>query len=305
MANQSWFKNLAYIAVLFFLFPLIPGLIEGMKKLYLRNFDTRTAVGVVPIKGTIYDSSSYVKQLNTFFKDQDIKAILLKMECPGGASGASQTVFNEILTLKKEHSKPVIAWVENMCASGGYYIAIAADHIVSSPSAIIGSIGVYSPFLFQLKDFLEYHKIKYAPVQAGYYKSATNPLQERTPEQTAMLQSLLDDTYNQFITDVAQQRKLPIENQKEWADGKIFTGKQALALGLIDTIGAHAEVVNAIKQKAMIEKDIRWVHPPVKGGLFASLSGEQKDTDDTSMVSHYVHQICSVLESRYGQQLIQ
>lgn len=304
MATQSWLKNIFYIALLFFVLPIIPGLIEGLKKVYLRNFDTRTAVGVIPIKGTIYDASNYIKQLNTFFKDPDIKAILLKMECPGGASGASQTVFSEIVSLKKEHQKPVIVWVENMCASGGYYIAIAADHIVSSPSAIIGSIGVYSPFLFQLKDFLEYHKIGYAPVQAGKFKSATNPLAERTPEQTAMIQSLLDDTYNQFITDVANYRKISLAAEKEWADGKIFTGNQAQQIGLVDTIGGHSEVVSAIKQKTMIEKDIRWIHPPAKTGFFASLSAE-KETDDSTMLANYVHEICTILETRYGQLVTQ
>ncbi len=97
-----------------------------------------------------------------------------------------------------------------------------------------------------------------------------------------MIQSLLDDTYNQFITDVANHRKKSLAAEKEWADGKIFTGRQAQQIGLVDTIGGHAQVVDAIKQKAMIEHDIRWIHQPTKTGLLASL-GAEKESDDSTM----------------------
>jgi len=304
MAMPSFLKSILYFVILLFLLPLIPLATQSLKKIYQRNFDERIAVGVLPIKGTLSDASDHIKQLTTYFKDIDIKAILIKMDCPGGASGTSQAIFGELVALKKEHQKPVVVWVENMCASGAYYIALGADHIVASPSAIIGSIGVYAPFLFQLKDFLEQHKIKYAPVQSGAYKSATNPLVDRTPEQTAMLQALLDDTYDQFINDVAQYRKLPLQTAQEWANGKIFTGRQAQKLGLIDTLGTPNDVATIIKQKAGIEKEIRWIHLPAKGGLLSSLTGDQKENDDQSLLSAQIHEICTILETRYGSPVL-
>ena len=105
------------------------------------------------------------------------------MECPGGASGTSQTIFDELKALKKENPKPVVVLVENICASGGYNIACAADYIIAPGSAIIGSIGASLPYLFNVKELLEKINVKYTPIKAGTYKNVTNPFVEMTPQE--------------------------------------------------------------------------------------------------------------------------
>jgi protease-4 len=299
MALSNTMKNILYFVLALILLPLIPAVTQSIKKIYHQNFDDRAAVAVVPIKGVLYDSATPLKQLTKYFKDKEIKAIVLKIDCQGSSSGTGQAIFAEIKSLKKEYPKPVIVLVENICASGGYYIACAADYIITSPSALVGSIGAYFPYFFQLKDFIEQYKIHYASLQAGAYKLSTDPFVNRTPAQTAMLQELLNSVYEQFIADVAASRHLDVATHTQWGDGKIFTGAQAHKLGLVDALGSVSDAVKVIKEKALIEKEIRWVHPETKTGLFSSLS-KSDEHDDKSMLSLVVNEVCSALETRYA-----
>jgi protease IV len=196
------------IFLIFVLLQIAPIFIENIRKQYRKYVEHVTHVGVVAIKGVIYQSDQYNKILRTYFKDKSIKAILIKMDCPGGAAGSSQAIFNEIEYLKKEYPKPIVTLVENMCTSGGYYIASATDHIVAPGSAIVGSIGTSIPYLFKIKGFLELLKIRNESVKAGHYKDITNPFVDMSAEDRVLLQSLLDDSYQQFVRDVASKRKL-------------------------------------------------------------------------------------------------
>jgi protease-4 len=297
MSLFDYLKNIFFILIILQVAPL---LITNIMKQYSRYIEQRTKVAVLPIKGVLYDSAQLNKHLYTFFKNDDIKAILIKMECPGSAAGTGQALFNEIKSLKKEYPKPVIVLVENVCASGGYNIACAADSIIAPSSAIIGSIGTAFPNLFQLKEFVTQFKIGYVPITSGMYKTTTDPFSDLTPEQIAMLQGVTDDAYNQFIQDVAQARKLSLNKATEWANGKIFTGRQALTLGLIDEIGSAHNAAKKIKEKALIEGEIEWIHPPKKGGLMRLLGSANGDeADDNSMFSSMINQFCAVLENRY------
>lgn len=293
-------KKLGYIALFLLLMPLIPVLVGGITTLYNRYLDPRTQVAVLPIKGVLYDSSYHSKQLNRFFKDDQIKAILLKIECAGSASGTGSALFQELRDLKQIYPKPVIVLVENICASGGYYIASAADYIIASPMAMVGSIGVTIPYFFQLKDFAEYHKVKHIPLSAGAYKNATNPFSNVTPEQKQMLQAMIDDSYDQFASDIAQQRNLNLDQKKEWADGLIFNGRQALQLGLVDELGSVSTAIKAIKEKADIQTDIKWVHAPSRTGFWSIFGGESED--DQTFISCMANEIVAVAENRYTNQ---
>lgn len=301
MTLRGTLKNIAYIALFIILLPVIPALVNGARNLYNRHIDPRSQVAVISIKGILYDSGYYTKYLHDYFKNDQIKAILLKIECPGSAAGTGNAIYNEIKTLKKEYPKPVIVLVENVCASGGYYIACAADHIIASPAALIGSIGVAIPYLFKLKEFVEHYHIKYEPLAAGDYKNSTNPFTPLTSEQKKMLQEVLDDSYNQFVSDVAQERNLSINTAKQWANGKIFNGNQALKLGLIDAVGSSSQAIQTIKEKTSITSDINWIKPPSKTGLL-SLFGDSGE--DQSLFSLFVNEVCSLLESRYSQHLL-
>lgn len=295
-------KNIAYIALFIILLPLIPLIIGGITKLYDRYFETRVQVGVLPIKGILYDSSHYTKQLNKFFKDDQIKAILLKIECAGSAAGTGQAIYNELVELKKEYPKPVIVLVENICASGGYYIASAADHIIASPMAMVGSIGVAMPYFFQLKDLVEYYKVKYVPLAAGDYKNSTNPFTDITPEQKEMLQSVIDDSYEQFAADIAEQRNVSLNTKNEWANGKIFNGRQAMKLGLIDELGSATQAAKSIKEKAGITTDIKWVHAPSRTSFWSIFGGESDD--EQTIVSSLANEFLTIVENRYTNHMV-
>ncbi len=237
-----------------------PTAIKSIKTQYSGFLEPKTKVALIPIKGAISSSETYIKNLKKYFEDKEIKAIVLQVECPGGVSGSSQDIFYEILHLKNKHNKKVIAFVENMAASGGYYILCATDWSIATPSAFIGSIGSYIGFpLF--KKLAEQYNVRYEIIKSGEYKTAGNPLADLTEQQKQMLQKLSDSVYEQFINDVATQRKALPKNAKEWADGKVFTGEQALKLGLIDEIGSHSTVIEALKEKAGIEGKIEWVKP--------------------------------------------
>lgn len=284
----SFIKN---IFLLLLLLQFAPPLLKGIRKNYHSLWEEKTKIGVIPIKGVLTDSQKTIKHMKKFFSDSDIKAIIIAMDCPGGAAGTSQAIFEELKALKLRYLKPVIIWVENIAASGGYYIACAGDHIIATPSAFVGSIGVYIP-LVHMKEFIEQFKISYDPVATGVYKLATDPFTSTTTQQKEMLQSLTRDTYDQFVKDVAQQRsKLLVAHASEWAEGRIFTGKQALEKGLIDEIGSPASIENYLKQKITIVGKIEYIKAP-KTSPLATLLGTD-DTQDSSFTQ-------SVAEHVYG-----
>lgn len=270
----------------------VPFFLRNIKQQYTYMLTPHTRIGVVTIKGTLSSATRYIEQLREFFKDTSIKAILLQMESGGGAAGTSQALFNEIKALKQIHMKPVIAFAENLCGSGAYYVACAADSIIATPSAFVGSIGVYIPHP-ELKDFLEEYKVKYSVIKTGTYKAAGNPLMEDTPEQRAMFQSLTDDTYQQFTKDVAQNReKLSLKKVDIWGNGRIFTGNQAFALGLVDKIGSQTVVEQELREKAPIEGEIEWVKAPTPSKI-ARWFGE---TESESMMHSLIGTVTPYLQ---------
>jgi protease IV len=246
------------IILLLVLLMVLPSLIKNVGTQYAELIKEKTKIGQISFKKVLKDAQPYIDNLTTLFKDTSIKAIVLKMESGGGAAGTSQTIFNELKALKQKYPKPVIAFVENVCASGAYYIACAADSIIASPSSFIGSIGVYisQP---ELKDFIEQFKIKYSVIKTGTFKAVGDPFLELTPEQRTMLQTLTDSTYKQFVDDVATHRPKLSKNSSEWAEGKIFTGSQAEHLGLIDKVGSPAMVEQELRERVAIVGEIEWV----------------------------------------------
>lgn len=257
--------------------------IQTIKKNYGTLFEPKTQVGSMTIK-SLSSSRTICKQLKKFFEDSDIKAIVLVMDCPGGTSGTSQAIFQELKLLKNQHVKPVIVWVENVCASGGYYIASAADHIIATPSSFIGSIGAYIP-LYQAKELLNTLKVEYDPVVAGEYKLSGDPLSKTSAQQRAMLQELTKNTYEQFVKDVASSRpQLSLSKADEWAQGRIFTGLQALEKGLIDELGSWSTIESALKQKIAVTGTLEYVHAEKSSTLSRWFGKDEDDDNDSSYV---------------------
>jgi len=257
MQLSTVLKNLILLALLAVLLPHVVGVVRQLGD--FGHIGTGSRVAVVPIKGALADSSCYAEQLRDHFKAADIKAILLKFDCPGGAQGTGEALFNELQIFKREYRKPVIALVENLCTSAGYLVACAADAIVASPSAVVGSIGTLLPCQFKLHDFLAQHHIGYTPIKAGDYKMAGDMFVPTTPEDEALLQGVVDDAYDQLVRTVATQRRLSPDTRDAWANGRIFTGMRAKQIGLIDAIGSLQTAADIIRQEALIDGEIEWV----------------------------------------------
>lgn len=275
-----------YLKTIFFIVLLVqfaPPLVHSLKKQYHALVEPKTKVAYVPIKGIILQSGTYAKTLRSYFKDQSIKGIVIHLESPGGAAGASEALALELDTLKKTYHKPVIVMSENVCASGAYYVAAVADLIFVQASTLVGSIGTSIPYQFKLKDFIEQFHIHYNAITAGEYKGTTDPFINAKPEHTALLQAVAQDSYRTFIDHVtAHRHQVTKDTSNTWANGKIFTGKQAQILGLVDHIGSLSQVTQKMKELALIEGDIQWIKPEKSKGLLSVLTGNTEDVDNSS-----------------------
>lgn len=278
---NEYLKTFFFVVVLL---QLAPPLIKNLKQQWTDNLEPKNDVALITLNSTIMSSNHYSKLLQKYFKDSDIKAILLKIDSPGGAAGTTQALAHEITQLKKEYPKPIVAYSENICASGAYYIAAMTDHIVTTGSCIVGSIGAKIATQFKLKQLLNDYKVQAFSISSGSYKNSLDPFTELTQEQEQMLQKLSDDTYKQFTFDIAKQRHLPLQNKDIWADGKVFSGQEALKLKLIDSVGNQSTAVDYIKQNILhSNREIRFIKSAQPNALQQWF--KQYDEDDEMLFS--------------------
>lgn len=216
-------------------------------------------VGVVELKGLILEAEPVLEQLKRFRKTEAVKAIVVRIDSPGGAVGPSQEIYREIR--KTLEVKPVIASMGALAASGGYYAAAAADGIVANPGTITGSIGV----IMEYTNFRElFEKIGIYPVviKSGKYKDIGSPVRQLSEAEEKILQAFADNVHQQFIRDVAEGRRMEIQSVQAVADGRIFTGEQAVALGLVDRLGNLSDAVEWAGRKGGIKGEITTLYPP-------------------------------------------
>jgi protease IV len=198
------------------------------------DFDFGEKVGVIEVNGVISESKTVLSQLKRFREDDAIKAIVVRINSPGGAVGPSQEIFREIR--RTAAVKKVVASMGTIAASGGYYIAAGASGIVADPGTITGSIGVIMGFT-NYQELL--HKIGLVPivVKSGKYKDIGSPVRKMTPEERKILTDLADKIHQQFIQAVIDGRKMDRKKVESLADGRIFTGQESKELGLVDRLG--------------------------------------------------------------------
>jgi len=193
-------------------------------------------IAVLDIDGIILSPEAVNAQLRKFGDDSSVKAIILHINSPGGGAAASQEIYHEVLRVRKEKHKKVVASVESVGASGAYYIASACDRIYANEASVVGSIGVIMEWM-NYGDLMKWAKLKNITITAGELKDAGDPSRDLTPKEQAYFQSLVDNMYSQFVHDVAIGRSTTDEKIKPLATGQVWTGKQSLDLGLIDRIG--------------------------------------------------------------------
>jgi len=236
-------------------------------------------VAVVEVEGVIgadsgrgLDTDGIIRVLGEYRDDPAVRAVVLRINSPGGVVAPTQEIFNAVRRLR-EAKKPVVASLGSVAASGGYYVAVAADRIYASPGTLTGSIGVVMQ-LANLEGLLKKVGVEYVVVKAGAYKDVGNIARAMTPEERRILQALLDDVYDQFVTAVAEGRSLDPQVVRGFAEGRIYSGRQAQGLKMVDELGGLEEAIEAAAKMAGLPAKPRIIYPRRRFSLRGLLSNE-------------------------------
>ncbi len=244
-------------------------------------------VAVVEIFDGIYDSKSVVRQLKKWGESNSVKAIVLHINSPGGGIAPSQEIYNEILRVRQEEDKVVVASMSSVAASGGYYVACASDVIMANPGTITGSIGVILSYPTAGELFKKVG-VKYETIKSGQLKDVGSLDREMSAEEREMLSAMVMDSYEQFVEAVAGGREMNKDEIYKLADGSIFSGRQAYYNGLVDTLGGYEDAIRlaaemaGIGGKPQIVKD----YIPEKG-FFDLLGGFMKNVGQVSATGRH------------------
>jgi protease-4 len=225
----------------------------------------------VEIRGVIAQSSGIIEEIHQYVEDDGVKAIILRIDSPGGGVGPSQEIHREILKAKEK--KKIVTSMGSVAASGGYYIACASDLIVANPGTITGSIGVLMEFT-NIEELFKKIGIKGVVLKSGEHKDIGSPFREMTPEEKMLIQEVIDNVHQQFIKAVAQGRKLDYSKVTQIADGRIMTGEQAKQLGLVDQIGNLDDAIDATAKLVGIEGKPNILYPKRKFSIWELLIRE-------------------------------
>jgi protease-4 len=228
-------------------------------------------VGVVRLEGPIFSSEKIVRQLNQFAERDDVKAVVLRINSPGGAVAPSQEIYERVKRLNSV--KPVVASFGGVAASGGYYAALGSARIVANRGTITGSIGVILDYPVAT-DLLDKIGLRFETVKSGAFKDAGSPTREVTEEDRRYFREIVQDLHRQFVEAVVASRQMEAAQVEPLADGRVFTGEQALELGLIDTLGTFEDAIQIAGELGAIEGKPNTVElPPRRRGLWDYLFG--------------------------------
>jgi protease-4 len=250
------------VALLIFFFAVlfIIGRYTGGKS---SRFAFGDKIAVVEVKGVISQSSAVIEELQQYLADDGVKAIVLRVDSPGGGVGPAQEIHREIMRIRSTSKKKVVTSMGSVAASGGYYIACASDRIVANPGTITGSIGVIMQFS-NLEELLKKIGVKGVVLKSGEHKDIGSPFREMTPEEKKIMQDVLDNVHEQFIQAVADGRKLDRSKVAQIADGRILTGEQAKNLGLVDQLGNLQDTIDITAKMVGIEGKPNILYPKRK-----------------------------------------
>jgi protease-4 len=243
------------------------------------SLGSSNSVAVIEVNGVIMSSEPLVTQLRKFADDNSVKAIVLRINSPGGDAAASQEVYREVRRIRDVVKKPIISSIDSVGASGAYYIASGTSKIYANDASIVGSIGVIIEWV-NYGDLLKWAKMKQVTIKSGELKDTGSPTRDLTPKEQAYLQGLVNNMYEQFLHDVSDGRNIPVATLRPLANGQVWTGQQALPLHLIDVSGSYHDAILEASRLGGISGEPNIVRPSKpKSGLAAWLSSDS-DSDD-------------------------
>lgn len=248
-------------------------------------FSKSNQIGVIELNGAIMDSKKWLGQIEQFEEDNMIKAVLIRINSPGGAVGPSQEIHDAVKKLSEK--KPTYVSMGSVCASGGYYVAVAAKKIYATPGTITASIGVIMQFADMSKLF-QWAKVSPYNIKTGKYKDVGNPAREMSEDEKDLLQKMIMNVLSQFRRAVSEGRKLPMDKVIEVSDGRIMSGEQAKELKLVDELGGINDAAAALAKEAGIQGKPQLVYISKKRHLLEALLGGDEDADSESRYSNSI-----------------
>ena len=238
------------------------------------NRGAREKVALVRVEGPIIEAKTVVEEIKGYVKDSSVRAIVLRVDSPGGGVVPSQEIYEQVIRAKA--AKKVVVSMGSVAASGGYYISAPADRIIANSGTITGSIGVIM-VVPNLKGLLDKVGIKTEVVKSGKNKDLASVFRGIGEEERAIIQGVMDDVHEQFIAAVSDCRKIPIDKARAIADGRIFSGRQAINVGLVDEVGDLEYAVKSAAKLAGIEGEPEVVSKAEKGALSRLLEGKMPE----------------------------
>ena len=270
--------------------------LEGKGKTAQKTLFKKEGVALLEINGVIMDSKKALKSLKTFEENPNVKALVVRINSPGGAVAPSQEIHDAI----RRFPRPKVASMSSVAASGGYYVAVAADKIYSNPGTITGSIGVIMEFA-NLEKLYDWAKIKRYSIKTGKFKDSGAEYREMQPEERALLQGMVDDVLVQFKTAVATGRKMTFDEVTPLADGRVFSGTQAKAARLVDELGGIDDAIAAAGKLGGIEGKPKIIsEEKKKHGPLELLQDLMKDDDDEDAEARSSNRLAATIQRVLG-----
>jgi protease-4 len=248
----------AFFLFLLAVFALVYFTVRTQQKDSFAGFGNKIAV--VDLEGVILSPKDMVEQLRKYGDDSSVKAIVIHVNSPGGGAAASEEIYREVLRIRDVKKKPIVASIETVGASGAYYVSSATNKIFADQASIVGSIGVIAEW-YNYEELLKWAKLQAIVIKAGEFKDTGSPVRQMTPAERAYLQGLIDNMHAQFIHSVAAGRHVKDEDIRPLADGKVWTGEQALTLKLIDQVGDFRAAVADTAKSVGIKGEPTIVRP--------------------------------------------
>ncbi|MFN3135369.1 MAG: signal peptide peptidase SppA [Candidatus Kryptonium sp.] len=242
-------------------------------------------VALIELKGVIINSEDIIKQIKKYVKSSAVKAIVVYVDSPGGGVSASEEIYQELK--KAREKKPVVVSMGSVAASGGYYVSLGASKIVANPGTITGSIGVIAQFP-NLKKLFDKVGVEFEVIKSGKFKDSGTPYRGLTDEEKRYFQSVIDDVYEQFIDHVVEERKMKRDDILKIADGRVFTGRQAFEMGLVDTLGTLEDAIKIAGNLAGITGEPKIVKEKKKKTGILDLFFESKTLENLEEIKSFI-----------------
>jgi len=270
----DWFIGIIVLIVIFsFIFVGISMFVTASEDDGSGFFAGSDAVAVVEIRGAIYDSYNTIKELKKWHRKKNVKALVIRLDSPGGGVAASHATYVQVKKIKQSGT-PIVMSMGSVAASGAYYIACAGTEIIANPGVATGSIGVIAEFPVA-EELLEKIGLNFETIISGKYKDSGNPAREMRKDEREYFQGIVNDLHEMFVEIVAEGRNMELDEVRKVADGRVFSGKQALNLGLVDRLGTYEDAIDRAKQLAGLDENAPVLRtPPRKWTLLNLLTSD-------------------------------